>query len=401
MAPSSDRIHPRQRPPLGLYALANIGGVAAYLPLLTLLVPMKVEAVSPDGRIALLSLVAVLGAATASLANILFGWLSDRSQRAGRGRRGWMAIGLAGVAASYATIGMAATPMTLVAAILFFQFAVNALLAPLMAIMAEEIPDAKRGLTGGLIALGNPAASALSTWLVGAPLLGEQGRLAVVVIVVLLCALPLLLVDAGSAMPGERVAATGARPPRRDFVIAGLARLCIQVAAVVTQVYLLYYFETIVPAADYADLPRWVGQVFTFAFVLPLPIALLLGRLADRIERRRYILSMAALVAALGLLAMAAADSRQAAAAAFILYTAGSSVFVALHVGLSFQLLPDPRHRGRDLGLFNLTNTLPTIIGAGLTWTFATPHDFDAVLLVLALITLAGGLAILGVRAWR
>ncbi|GAA3268568.1 hypothetical protein GCM10020258_40130 [Sphingomonas yabuuchiae] len=184
-------------------------------------------------------------------------------------------------------------------------------------------------------------------------------------------------------------------------MIAGMARLCIQVAAVVTQVYLLYYFETIVPAADYADLPHWVGQVFTLAFVLPLPVALVLGRLADRMERRRYILAMAALVAALGLLAMAAADSRQAAAAAFILYTAGSSVFVALHAGLTFQLLPDPRHRGRDLGLFNLTNTLPTIIGAGLTWTFATPHDFDAVLVVLALVTMAGGLAILGVKAWR
>ena len=401
MVPPFDRTHPRQRPPLGLYALANIGGVAAYLPLLTLLVPMKVEAVSPDGRIALLSLVAVLGAATASLANILFGWMSDRSLRAGHGRRGWMAIGLAGVAASYAAIGMAATPVMLVAAILFFQFTVNALLAPLMAIMAEEIPDAKRGLTGGLIALGNPAASALSTWLVGEAVLGEQGRLAVVVMAVTLCVLPLLLVGAGGAMPDERVAPAPSRPPRQDFFIAGMARLCIQVAAVVTQVYLLYHFETIVPAADYADLPHWVGQVFTLAFVLPLPIALVLGRLADRMERRRYILAMAALIAALGLLAMAAADSRQAAAAAFILYTAGSSVFVALHAGLSFQLLPDPRHRGRDLGLFNLTNTLPTIIGAGLTWTFATPHDFDAVLVVLALVTMAGGLAILGVKAWR
>ncbi|OMJ32493.1 MFS transporter [Sphingomonas sp. Sph1(2015)] len=399
MAP--DRTHPRQRPPLGLYALANIGGVAAYLPLLTLLVPMKVEAVSPDGRIALLSLVAVLGAATASLANILFGWLSDRSQRAGRGRRRLMAIGLAGVAASYAAIGMAATPVMLVAAILFFQFAVNALLAPLMAIMAEEIPDAKRGLTGGLIALGNPVASALSTWLVGETLLGEQGRLAALVMAVMLCVLPLLLVGAGGSMSDAGIAATPSRPSRQDFIIAGVARLCVQVAAVVTQVYLLYYFETIVPPAEYADLPRWVGRVFTCAFVLPLPIALLLGRLADRMERRRDILLLAALVAALGLLAMAGAPSRLAAAAAFILYTAGSSVFVALHVGFSFQLLPDPRHRGRDLGLFNLTNSLSTIIGAGLTWTFATPQDFDVVLVMLAMVTMAGGLAILGVQAWR
>ncbi|KTT69432.1 hypothetical protein NS319_10530 [Sphingomonas sanguinis] len=68
--------------PLWLFALANIGGVIAYWPLLTLLVPMRVEVVSPDERIALLSLIAVAGAVAASGANILFGWLSDRSRRA-------------------------------------------------------------------------------------------------------------------------------------------------------------------------------------------------------------------------------------------------------------------------------------------------------------------------------
>ena len=129
--------------------------------------------------------------------------------------------------------------------------------------------------------------------------------------------------------------------------------------------------------------------------------SVLFGRAADRPERRKYVLLLAALVAAVGLVAMASAQSREAGAAAFILYTAGSSVFAALHSGLSFQLLPDPRHRGRDLGLFNLTNTLPSLLGAMLAWVFATPQDFDTVLLVLALITMSGGLAILGVRTWR
>ncbi|WP_322963911.1 MFS transporter [Sphingomonas fuzhouensis] len=402
MSPSGpDPAPPRAPLPLGLFALANIGGVIAYLPLLTLLVPLKVEAISADGRIALLSLIAVAGAVVASGANILFGWLSDRSRRAGGGRRGWMAIGLVGIAASYAAIGMASTSATLVAAILGFQFAVNALLAPLMAIMAEEIPDAKRGLAGGLLALGNPAASALSAWLVGEAMLGERARLAMVLLVILLCVLPLVLTRGRLAVAMDDLPVVSSRPPRRDFWIAGLSRLLIQVAAVATQFYLLYYFETIVPSAEQADLPRWIGQLFTFAFIVPLPLALIFGRLADRAERRQYVLLLAALVAALGLFAMALAQSRAAGAAAFILYTAGSSVFVALHSGLSFQLLPDPRHRGRDLGLFNLTNTLPTFLGAALTWTFATPQDFGRVLIALAMVTIAGGLAILGVRAWR
>jgi hypothetical protein len=42
--------------------------------------------------------------------------------------------------------------------------------------------------------------------------------------------------------------------------------------------------------------------------------------------------------------------------------------------------------------LFNLANTLPALIGPLLTWTLATPHDFRLLLLVLAGLTLAGGI---------
>ncbi|WP_454280705.1 MFS transporter [Sphingomonas sp. Marseille-Q8236] len=402
MSPSGpDPISSRSFLPLWIFALANVGGVIAYLPLLTLLVPLKVEAISPEGRITLLSLLTVTGAVVASLANILFGWLSDRSARTGWGRRGWMAIGLGGIVVSYALIAWAATPVSVVAAVLCFQFAVNALLAPLLAIMAEEIPDAKRGMAGGLIALGNPAASALSAWLVGEAVLGEAGRLTVVAAMVTVCALPLIATRARLITPATVQDVAPRRPPRRDFWIAGVSRLLVQVAVVATQCYLLYYFETIVPPSQWANLPRSVGQLLTLAFVVPLPLALIFGRLADRTERRKYVLLSSALVAAIGLFAMALAQSLEAGAAAFILYAAGSSVFVALHWGLSFQLLPDPRHHGRDLGLFNLTNTLPSFLGAALTWTFATPQDFKVILLVLGFLTASGGLAVLGVRAWR
>src|SRR3546814_1221590 len=43
---------------LALYALANAGGVAAFLPLLTLLLPLKVQAVAGDERLVTLTLCA-------------------------------------------------------------------------------------------------------------------------------------------------------------------------------------------------------------------------------------------------------------------------------------------------------------------------------------------------------
>ena len=388
----------RSRLFLIVFALANVGGVIAYLPLLTLLLPLKIEAASGAARIGVFTACITAGALAASGSNVLFGWLSDRSVRRGGGRRRWMVGGTVATAASYAAVALTATPAALIAAIVAFQFAVNALLAPMMAIMAEEIPDGDKGLAGGLLSLGSPVASAFSALLVGQALLPEAARLALVPATVAACVLPLLLIR--GAAPAA-IAVQAPVPDRRDLVIAGLSRLLLQVAAVVTQAYLLYYFESIVAADLHAGLPARIGGLLALVFVVPLPIALLLGRLSDLTWRRTPFLLIAAGVAVAGLLGMAAARDWTGGAIAFGVYTTGSSVFVALHAAFAMQLLPDPAHRGRDLGLFNLANTLPSLLGPPLTWLLAAPHDYTAVFLLLAALTACGGLGMMWVRAWN
>jgi len=76
----------------------------------------------------------------------------------------------------------------------------------------------------------------------------------------------------------------------------------------------------------------------------------------------------------------------------------GSAVFLALHAGYVMQLLPNPRRHGRDLGLINLTNTLPALIGPMLAWLLATPSNFAGLMMILAALTLGGGIAILAIH---
>lgn len=382
-----------------IFALANVGGVIAYLPLLTLLLPVKVEGLGGEARIGVFAACATAGAVAASASNILFGWLSDRSLRRGGGRRRWMAGGIVATAITYAGVALATTPGGIVAAIVVFQLAVNALLAPMMATMAEEIPDAQKGLAGGLLSLGAPAASAFSAVLVGTASASEAGRLALVPVVTGMCTLPLLLTRQRLAVEEGTVHAPP--PPRRDLVVAGVSRLLVQIAAVVTQAYLLYYFESFLPAGERGDLPVRIGHLLTLAFVVPLPFALLLGRLSDLTRRRKPFLLLAAGVAVIGLIGMAVARGWVAGALAFGVYTMGSAVFVALHAAFAMQLLPNPRHRGRDLGFLNLANTAPSLLGPPLTWWLASPQDFSAVMVMLAVLTACGGLGMLGVKAWR
>jgi MFS family permease len=318
--------------------------------------------------------------------------LSDRSLARGGGRRRWVAGGAAATLASYAGLVAAEMPVAVVTAVVAFQVAVNWLLAPLLAIMADEVPDAQKGVAGGLLSLGAPAASAVSALLV-ASTLGEAGRLLAVPLVAAACVVPLLL---SRAVPVADGPATRDAVPARDLATAIGARLMVQVAGNVLSVYLLYYFQSVAPGEPM--LAVRTGQLLTVAYILPLPIALAAGRLSDRTGRRKPMLLAAALLAAAGLVGMAGAGSWQAGAIGLAAYAIGSTVFLALHAAFAMQLLPDPRHRGRDLGLLNLANTVPSLVGPGLTWWLATPRDFAPVMLTVAAMTLGGGVAMLTVR---
>jgi len=206
-------------------------------------------------------------------------------------------------------------------------------------------------------------------------------------------ALPLLAMRARTGDPAPPAAQ---RRDKRDIVIASLARLLVQLACATLGLYLLYYFQTLRPGGR--GTAAWVGSVLMLSYLIPLPAALLAGRWSDRLGRRRPFQCVAALVGAAGLAGMAGAANAWQGAAAFCLFSAGTAVFLSLNTTFAMQLLPRPDRRGRDLGLVNLANTLPAMIGTLLVWQLATPGDFTAVLVAFAALTAAGGLAILAVR---
>jgi len=379
-------------------ALANAGGVIAFLPFLSLLLPIKVEAIAGEDRISVLTAAVIAGALAASGSNILFGWLSDIAVARGSGRRSVMMLGLGFLVLAYLGVALAASPLEIVLAVAFFEFAVNALLAPMFAIMADEIPDSHKRTAGGLLAVGYSLAATLSTLLIVYPLL-EGTRLTIIVLGVALCVGPLL---ASRARPAPEAPAPA--PPqvlRHDLVVAWSARLLVQIAGAIMAVYLLYYFESVSPETPTNAMAGMVAPVLLLANLLPLVVAVPLGRWSDRIGRGKPVLLAAAGVAALGLVGMALAQDWTQGAVAFAIHSTGWSVFLALHAGFAMQLLPDPRRRGRDLGLLNLTNTLPKLLGPALTWWLATPQNFDAALLTAAAFTGLGGLTILAVRGRR
>lgn len=385
---------------LALLTLAYGAGVISYVPLLTLLLPMKVEAVAGLDKVAVLSLATLAGAAVAGPANILAGHLSDVSVRRGAGRRRWVIAGLVAVLASYALLLGCRTPASVVLGVVLFQVAVNLMLAPLMALVADEAPDEQKGLVGGLFGAVYPLGSVAGVLVTAWPEMTETVRMAIVGGLVIVGLTPFLALTRAPAVlnltaPSPVQRAVGAR----NLTLVWLARLLVQVAGAILFCFSLFYFETVRGAASEPKLlAASVAWLSGAAAVVTVPVAVVVGRWSDLAGTRKPFLAASAGLVTVGLLVMAMLPEWSPASVGFILFACGSAVFLSLQSTYAMQLLPSGEHRGRDLGVLNLTNTIPSMVAAVLAYAVARVGDFSALLLLLAVFTAAGGGLMLLVR---
>jgi len=379
---------PQQSPRfLALYALAVCGGSIAYIPFLTILLPLQAQALVGADALGLLARIAFAGALAASLGNIAAGWLSDRYGS----RPGWAAAGLVLSCGLLLAVPRVTTPGLLVGLIVAWQLALNLLLAPLAAWAGDTVPDAQKGLLGGVLAAA-PACGALTGLAITAPgLAGPELRIALIAALVLLTVAPVLVVGRPQPMPQLRVLAGLADAPTQRARPARwmwLARLLVQIAEASLFAFLLLWLRSLDPEiSDHS-----AARVFTAVLVLAAGGALIAGRWSDRTAKPILPLALSAVIAALGLGVMALAGSIVMALTGYVLFGLSSSIFLALHSSQTLRVLPDPRRRGRDLGLFNLTNTVPSLVMPWLTLALVPSYGFAALFAVLAGLVAAAAL---------
>lgn len=373
-----------------LFALASAGGAVAYVPLLTVLLPQAIADLQGGEDVRALAQVTFLGAAMASLANIGVGMISDRA----RTRRPFIIAGLVASNLLLLMVGEAASVAQIVALVMVWQVALNLMLSPLMAWAGDCFPDSQKGLLGGALAL-SPALGAVAgsvvTW---AGLVDPQARLGLVAVLVTVLVLPVVVLGKGRAQPGLMIEAAAtepaptpsAVPPRRQRVVLRMwaARLLVQVAEGGMFAFLLYWLRAIAPG--YPE--NGAANIFSAVLVSAVPLSLWLGRWSDRHGRPVLPLVGAALLCSGGMLVMAAAQSLGWAIAGYVLFGLAAAVFLALHSGQTLRVLPAPEHRGRDLGFFNLTNTVPGMVMPGLTVLLVPHFGYGALFVLFAALSL-------------
>jgi len=368
-----------------LYPLAMLGAHLAFMPLLVLLLPRRVERLAAGAEIdpgIAVSWLLLAGGIAASIAHIAAGGWSDRWIIRHGNRRGIIGVGLAALIAAYGLLALAPTLALLGGAFVLLQLALNLTFSPLGAVLTDHVPDRAKGRMAGWM----NAALPISTLTIGGFAYAfpsdSNAAFALIAAGIAAAILPLLIFwDFGRVAGSARVAPqaerlTSARSSGgklrggilRDFAAVWTARFFIQMGAAFAIGYL--YVTVSAAIADPRAGAGWpdrtpsilVGQLAMAAAIVAVCAALGSGWISDRLNRRVAPLAMTAAIAAVALALLAAMPGWPLFIAAYALFHFALTGFLSIDTALVAQLLADNPRRGAWLGVMNLTNTLPAIL---------------------------------------
>lgn len=403
---------PVRRGWIALLATANLGLWMAFFTPIQVLLPQQVESIAPADKENMLAVVTGLGALAAVVANPVAGALSDRTRpRLGRrayGRRHvWTAGGALLGAVSLVLLAQQRTILGVTLGWIAAQICFNAMLATLTAAVPDRVPVAQRGAVSGWVgipqALGLVVGVVLVTVVVG----GNAAGYLAVAGAVLLLGLPFPLLTADDPLPaGHR---TSTRPrrllaglwisPRRhpDFAWAWGTRFLVQIGSALGTLYLLYFLQDRVrhPDPEYGLLVLilcYTGGLMTTAVVA--------GWWSDRTGRRKVFVTWAGVVMAGAALLLAAWPVWPVAVVAAVLLGAGYGAYLSVDAALITQVLPRAADRAKDLGLINIANSAPQVLGPVLAAPLVVHlGGYPALYAATAAVTLLGSVLVYKIRS--
>ncbi len=405
--PFAEPVVPVARRWTAALSLANGAVWVGWYGPLQVLLALQAAELAPDGwaKESVLAWVTGIGAAVSLVANPLFGAVSDRTtSRYGR-RVPWVVAGVLGGAAGLLVLALARGVTGMILGWCLVQLALNATYAAVVAAVPDRVPSAQRGTVGGWLGVSQTLGVVLGTGLAMAAG-GTRAGYAACAVFTVLAAVPYVLLRQDTPLPAAL------RPPftwreftrgfwldprvHRDFGWAWLTRFLVNLGNALALLYLLYYLR------DELHVPRPADGVLVLTALnaaLLLATVLVGGVWSDRAGRRKPFVVGAGVIMAVASALLACWQSWTGALVAAALLGVGFGVFTSVDFALMADVLPAAAHRGKDLGVINIANSLPQVAAPALAAPLvAHLGGYPVLYLVSAAVGLAGALLVVRIR---
>ncbi|GLY38906.1 MFS transporter [Amycolatopsis sp. NBRC 101858] len=375
------------------------------------LLALQIQKIDPAGYVGSLGLVLAVGAIGSMISGPIMGAVSDRVRSRLGARVPVMLAGAVLTLVLTILMGSAGSIGELVVLWFLMQFVtVGCISTSMYANLPDRVPVARRGMFSsslGVAALvGATAGQAFGSSFASAVFAGYLIIGVALLVGVVLLALVGAQSNIGQPKKPVQVVAllrTFWVSPRKhpDFAWTFAARFMLYSGYFLVSGYVLYTLQDYVGlGTEGAVRTVPVVGVATLAGVLvSTPVA---GFLVDRFGRTKPILVIVATVLAIGSLVPLFAPTVGGMIAYAAVTGFGFGAYLSVDYVLITQVLPSSTDAAKDLGIINITATLPqTVAAAGAGLIITLFHSYTALFPIAAVLGVLGGLLLLPVRSVR
>jgi MFS family permease len=392
-----------------LLSLANLVVWLSILPISQILLPTQVAALDAANKFSNLSIATAIGVLAAVITNPIAGALSDRTtSRLGR-RRPWFIVGTLLSMATLALMANASSFLALVLCWAIFHVAANAILAALSAVVPDQVPVRQRATVSAFVSLSLPLGAVIGALLVTRVVNSTQLSYYVFIGILLVVMTLLVLLIHDKPLPkgavprfnlGAFLAGFWVNPVKYpDFGWAWLTRFLVYLGYFISLGYLLYFLQ------DAVHYQKAAQGVTTFQVILTgtlLIASVISGILSDKFQRRKIFVMGASLVIVLAFLILAFFQTWPAVELAAAVLGIGFGAYLGVDIALITQVLPSASARGKDLGVINIANALPQVVGSAVAALVINSfHNYTLLFIFAAVLAALGAVLIQRVKSVR
>ncbi|QZN84760.1 MFS transporter [Cellulomonas sp. C5510] len=381
-----------------------------YLGVNAVLLPARIAEIAPDDKTSVVALLATVAMIVATLANIVIGAFSDLTRSRWGRRTPWLLAGSVGSAALLLVVGRASSVGSLLVAWAVYQVFLNAIVAPLIAVISDRIAPRHRGTISSVYAFGY-SAGLYGGQIIGAQFLGGIGAGFAVLAGLTLLSGPvaaLIMREPSSRdLPRRRVSRdmlldSFSLPRRdcRDYYLALFGKFAIISATFAVSGYQLYILTDYMALGE-GTTAGYISSIATILMVTALVMSAVSGPVSDRLGRRKLPVVVAGVLVAIGVLVPAVSPSPWTMLVYAVVAGVGMGAFNAVDQALNVEVLPDQETAAKDLGVLNLANTGGQIVGPIVAAAAISAVGYQAMFPAAAVLALVGAGLILAIRRVR
>ncbi|BES85198.1 MFS transporter [Pectobacterium araliae] len=364
-----------------------------------------------------LALLGTLGAITSTITTIIIGALSDLTRSRWGRRTPWILVGSVLTAAVMIGLGMINTKEqlgTFIALWCLLQTFINFVVAPLLAVIADQIAPRHRGLISSIYAAGfivgqygGPVVGGFFLSDVN-PHLVNTGYYVLALAMLLSGPIAAMIIKEKSSldMPHQKINKENfvqyfVFPVRnaRDFYLALFGKMLVTITITAFSVYQLF-FLTSGMGLNNSSAGHYISLMGIATMVTALIFAPIAGPISDRLRTRKKPVFIATLLIALGTVIPFFYGEPAAMIWYGVVAGIGSGIFFSVDQALNLEVLPNPENSAKDLGILNFANTGAQILGPvlGAVLFNLVGQHYLPILPILAIISLAGGCLVMMIK---